>query len=738
MARSFGKDVKNNFVRGVVTEFSGLNFPEDAATDASNVIFSKKDGVSRRPGIEFEDGFVGIHSWRGYTHTVVKEYIWENVGSFGDLSFLVLQVGSILYFYQITEQSALSANRKPFTYDLNNIAIAPYLGNFPCEFSQGRGDLFIANPRMFPARLKYTGAANGVGTITVQPIFLQIRDLEGAPDPYGVAERPAGFDAGHVYNLFNQGWYSRVKAEGISGRMTAFDAWRKTRKDDYPSNADIWWLNKNEKGHFDPDYIDKKVTSTEAPKGHYILQAFSQDRSNVGAPIRAGSFPAVTPGVEYPSCIAFFGNRIWYSGVQWTGFQDKVYYSQTIISDDDHAKCYSKGDPTDEKFPGLLPTDGGVISISEVGKIIKLVPLQNFMLVFASNGIWSITGGETSDFRATDYSVQKISDIQTLSASSFVLPTTGYPVWWNADGIFSLRTKDKETQRQTLEVYSLTDETVRTLFTDIPAVAKKFAKGAYNPLENTIQWVYWTRIPTTAQRNYHYDHVLTHDLTTGAFYTWELPKPPVTNTPAEDRTYPLVAGIIVTRGTGVDFEDSQITDSNDSGITDNSGDSVTVLEARTVPLSSSYRYTTVIDVAPSLPLDFYFITFSQFRRDDYLDWKIHTATGIDYDSYFDAGWVIRGDAQRPFQNNIVYVYSKAVENSSCFLQGVWDYSADDSSGRETSKHQCYIDRSFYGTQRRKIRVRGRGHVLQLKFTSESGKPFNILGWSSFQSANNLP
>lgn len=729
MARSFGKDVKNTFVRGVVSEFSGLNFPEDAAVDASNVIFNSTGIVSRRLGIDYETNYQMLSTTMNSTKSVIQEYIWENVDGNGSLSFLVLQVGNILYFYLVTDSGSLSANRRPFTVDLAPRSTAANTGNFPCQFTQGGGHLFVAHPTTDPFRVKYTASTSGAGSIETTPILLTIRDLQGVEDDMKVNFRPTKnkkvdeMSAEHRYNLWNQGWYDPIKVQDVDGRLQALEAWR-SKREDFPSNSDIWWVYRNGNNKFDHSFIDRSMKGTEAPKGHFKLFAFKQDRNKVVSLEK--TLPVISAGSRRPTCIAFYAGRLFYAGTSHPLYHDKIYYSQIIIDGKNYEKCFQHNDPTDEDTVGLLPTDGGVITLSDVGNIIKIIPIQGFLLIFATNGIWSIAGG-ASDFKATDYSIQKISDIQTTSASSFVTPKTGFPIWWNADGIYTVEVATNElTSQKNLEVKSLSDSTIRSTFRDIPALAKKYAKGAFNPLENIIQWVYWDESPTTLVDYYHYNKVLVLDLDTNAFYFWEVPYNVDT---------PYVTGVIATRGSGVELEEVVITDADGVDVEDASEDPVTVYTETIVPLSSSFRYTTAKLTGGST----WDVTFSQFRQSEFLDWLTDTnENGVDYDSFFDTGYVIRGDAQRTFQNNVVFVYSTAVENSSCYLQGIWDYSIDDESGKETSAHQVYVDRSFVGIQRRKIRMRGRGFALQLRFFSETGKDFNIVGWSAFQSANNIP
>jgi hypothetical protein len=61
------------------------------------------------------------------------------------------------------------------------------------------------------------------------------------------------------------------------------------------------------------------------------------------------------------------------------------------------------------------------------------------------------------------------------------------------------------------------------------------------------------------------------------------------------------------------------------------------------------------------------------------------------------------------------------------------------SGKFTNAQQVYNSRgTAYGIQRSKRRLRGNGLVLQLKFYSEAGKPFKLIGWSSLDTGDTIP
>src|SRR6266403_4784811 len=103
--------VENNFTKGFVTEFTGLNFPENAATAADNSTFTLIGDVTRRLGIDRETNFHNNVIDR--TNKAINTYKWNNVAGQGEQQFLVSQVGSILYFWDVdasTIASPLSNN----------------------------------------------------------------------------------------------------------------------------------------------------------------------------------------------------------------------------------------------------------------------------------------------------------------------------------------------------------------------------------------------------------------------------------------------------------------------------------------------------------------------------------------------------------------------------------------------------------------------------------------------------
>jgi hypothetical protein len=98
MPRSHGVSVQNKFIKGLITEATALNFPEDACTETFNCVFDHLGRVTRRLGIDLEGGKVTRTS--DMANGVTVTYLWKNVGGDGDINYVVVQNGGTLDFLQ--------------------------------------------------------------------------------------------------------------------------------------------------------------------------------------------------------------------------------------------------------------------------------------------------------------------------------------------------------------------------------------------------------------------------------------------------------------------------------------------------------------------------------------------------------------------------------------------------------------------------------------------------------------
>lgn len=213
MARSVGAVIQNNLSRGVITEATGLNFPDNAAVDAKNVVFDPVGSVRRRKGFDIE----GEAVTKAYKDSdgLIKEFVWQSVARTGGFTFLVLQMGSSILFYELTLSEALSSGSRPVGLDLNDYK-APGAGDLrmtPCTFAAGAGYLFIAHPLCDPVIVRWDEDEE---VFQAARIELRIRDFEGVEDTEALLTNPVALTTEHHYNLRNQGWNQQVRVGSTS------------------------------------------------------------------------------------------------------------------------------------------------------------------------------------------------------------------------------------------------------------------------------------------------------------------------------------------------------------------------------------------------------------------------------------------------------------------------------------------------------------------------------------------
>jgi len=305
------------------------------------------------------------------------------------------------------------------------------------------------------------------------------------------------------------------------------------------------------------------------------------------------------------------------------------------------------------------------------------------MLVFAANGVWFITGSTGIGFSATDYTITKISAVRSISSTSFV-DVNGLPAFWNEEGIYMVIPAQ---QGLGLSVDPLTLGTILTFYKNIPLDSKKYVRGAYNPVTYIIEWVYRSTDELDVTTRYQYDSLLCLNIYTKAFYPFSISGPPHIN----GITYVASPG-------GTDAPDPTFK----------------------YFCSAAYQGTTTN------------FTFAEEYNTDYLDWFNYDNVGTDYISYFVTGYSLHGQGQRLFQPGYVYIYSRNSEPNGYVIQGIWNFASSGDSGKYSTEQVITNNKPNFGMVYRRHRIRGHGTVFQMKISSQTGLPFDIMGWSLWE------
>lgn len=220
MARNAGTVIENNLSRGLITEATGLNFPENAVTESDNVVFERIGRVRRRLGIDIESNAVT----HGYNEEdgIVKEYIWKAVGDVGAIVYLVVQIGSEIHFYELSASDTLSTGIRPVHIDLKDYAVpgAQDIHLVPASITSGGGYLIVAHPLCDPVIIRWQKEDDRFESARIR---ILIRDTLGVEDDLEPTEEPVTLSPEHHYNLKNQSWHKKVRAGTANNELSGED-----------------------------------------------------------------------------------------------------------------------------------------------------------------------------------------------------------------------------------------------------------------------------------------------------------------------------------------------------------------------------------------------------------------------------------------------------------------------------------------------------------------------------------
>lgn len=716
MPRNSATSFQNNFIGGLVTQATALSFPENAAFDADNVVFSEIGIVQRRAGMEFENNHSTFTTDRA--QKAQSTFLWKNAAGDGNTNLVVHQNGDTLYFYNTSFALALSGGKSANSIPLSSFqsvgSTSDNVTQNECQFSSGLGYLFVVHPYCEPFYIRY----NSDGTFTSSSITFTVRDVFGIPENALVDNRPTSLTDAHLYNLVNQGWtYSKANTFHTSAAS-------------YPSNSDVWWIFKDSTNAFVVNattLASNSRGSTPAPQGYFRLSPWSTNRASV-ALAQAGVNLALsnadeTSGTLRPSVTEFHAGRVWYSGVNAQGYNSRIYFSKIVEQPSDFGYCASQNDPTSEEVFDFLSSDGGIISIPQAGTIYKLVSLGASLLVFGANGVWVISGSQGIGFSATDYSVNPVGYTRSISGNSFVI-VEGSVFWWNYTGINAVVNDPSKG----LIIRSATDEKIKDFYLeDIDNTSKRFARGSYNPRTHQIIWLYTSSTPADTTATYTFDKALCFNTLIQAFYPWSFPTNTVT-----------VNSIVVVEGSGSITGTDTIVDNAANTIVDNLGNPLVTYGFSRSQITTSTKFLCSYPSGGS-----YAFTFGEVFSPLYLDWVQFDSVGVDYSSFFITGYQVKTQGMRRFQSNYVYIFNDtSVLDNQYTFQALWNYGNSGDTGQwsqaQTVAQSIVHAETNYDASRRRLKVRGSGNAVQFKFSSVAGKPFNIIGWATSDTANAKP
>lgn len=711
MAQSLSQKTTNTFIKGLITEAGELTFPEGASVDELNCDLRRDGSRRRRLGVAIETS----PSYSSFTLSdteLVTTGTWQNVGGLADLEFLVLQKGATLYFYNKStapySEQLYSDSISLATHEISSGSASLY----KCQFASINGTLVVSSEGINTIVVSFDNSANP--KFTASAISFKIRDFEWQGDVTGY-DTAATTTASRTYDTKNAGWVGTKGAAALS-------TWSSANSSNYPPLTHPWYAGKDSNNNFSASEWDKVFAgSTLTANGHYIIDFFNRVRSGLTTEVINTRFKSV----------ASFSGRVFYAGIAASEHTGTVLFSKVVDNNDDLGRCYQQNDPTAEYFSDLLATDGGYISIPDAINIQRLYAYQSSLFVFAENGVWAITGVE-GVFSASSYGINRVSNIGILNPESFI-EAEGIPFWWSRFGIHTLQTDSVSGQGKE---QNLTISTIQTFWDNITTEQKAKVTSIYDSISKKIYWAYPNANETVESK---LNNFLILDLALQAFIPWKVSD----QTSSTDS----IVGLAFYSGFGADFNvdvragadgvDDVLAGSDDVVATSTSGfttgDPALVLVIRKGSDSK--------------------ITMGSFSSTTFLDWG-----DTNYTSFAETGYDFVGDLVTKKNAPYIAIYTRLTEEgftytgsayesirpSSLLISAAWDFNDTFSATQQAYrlKYPVVVNpddlTSFPYPEdviTTRLKIRGHGRSVRLKYSSEQGKDFILLGWGVVQGRN---
>jgi hypothetical protein len=702
MPQSLNQKTVNNFVKGLITEAAELTFPDGASVDELNCDLRRDGSRRRREGVALEESYT-LSSFTITDDELVNTGNWVNVGGNASLEFLVIQKGNRLYFYNKADLP-YSSQAESFNVNLSSYEFSGSIGanNAKCQFASINGTLVVSSEAINTIVISYTGS-----NITVASISFKTRDFEwqGNVDEYSTNDSTPS--AQRTYDAKNSGW-------GQGGGPADY-----TKALTHP-----WYAGKDQDGNYDAaEWAKVFAGTTLTANGHFILDFFNKVRSGLTTETESSRFKSV----------ASFSGRVFYAGLTSAKNAGTILFSRLVEDEADLGKCYQQNDPTAEYLSDLVATDGGFINIPDAVNIQLLYPFRSSLFVFAENGVWQITGVD-GIFSATAYGVNRVSNIGLLNPQAFV-QAEGLPFWWSRFGIHTLTIDEVSGQGSE---QNITISTIQSFWDKISTTAKSKVTSIYDSINKKIYWAYPDNDETVESK---LNNILILDLTLSAFYPWKISD--------QASSTSSVVGLSFYSGFGAtELALDVITSAGDDVVT-SAGDDVINTQISDFTTGDPALVLLVRDGATNK------LTMAKFSDPGFLDWG-----DTNYTSFAETGYDFIGDLIVKKNAPYIAVYSRLTEQgftgnevdgyesirpSSLLVSTAWDFNSNFGSPQEAYrfKHPIVVDpdnlSNFNYPEEviiTRLKVRGHGRSMRIKYESTQGKDFILLGWGLVQGRNN--
>ena len=702
MPQSLNQKTVNNFVKGLITEAAELTFPESASVNESNCDLRRDGSRRRREAVAVESNAV-LSSFTISNSEIVGTGTWINVGGNAALEFLVLQKGNTIFFYNKAElpysDQVISGSISLATYEF-----AGSIGsnNVKCQYASINGTLIISSGAIDTIVASYDGT-----NVSVSSIAFKTRDFEWQGDTDTYPEEAAS-DAIRLYDTTNAGW------TGDKGDA-ALTAYKAASSNQLPPLTHPWYAGKDSDNAFDAaEWKLIFAGTTLTGNGHFILDFFSKVRTGITTETESSRFKSV----------ASFSGRVFYAGLTSAKNAGTILFSRLVEDNSDLGKCHQQNDPTSEYLSDLLATDGGFINIPDAVNIQLLYSFRASLFVFAENGVWQVTGVD-GIFSATAYGINRVSNIGILNPQTFI-EADGLPFWWSRFGIHTLAVDEVSGQGSE---QNITLPTIQTFWDKISTGAKSKITSVYDNINKKVYWAYPDNDETVEAK---LNNILILDLTLQAFYPWKISD--------QASSTSCVVGCAFYSGFGAaELELDVITAAGDDVV--QGTDDIISTQVSDFNTGDPALVLLVRDGATNK------LTMATFAGDTFLDWG-----EANYSSFAESGYDFGGDLIIKKNAPYIAVYSRLTETgftgsedagyesirpSSLLVSSAWDFNENFNTAQQAYrlKFPVLVDSGNITNFNypedvitTRLKVRGHGRSVRLRYESEQGKDFILLGW----------
>ncbi len=415
--------------------------------------------------------------------------------------------------------------------------------------------------------------------------------------------------------------------------------------------------------------------------------------------------PTFYTTTERPSAVGYWAGRLWLSGISHPKLSDLVLFSQIAVEDSRYDKMYQEQDPTSPNLSALLADDGGVIQIPGMIDCRRIIPVGNSLVLIASNGVWEIVGGR-GGFAADSYGVRKLSDVEALN--SLGVDRTEYGILFTSlRGVYVV-TGDEQTQN--LVATSISEDVIQTYWNAIPDDSLAYAQLVYDSAMKRVRILYSSVF--NGSNPYSYDKELIYDMRLKSWYPLRYPL---------NLTTGYISGILC-----VDAADN----SNENRktkyfvVTPNSTTLRICDQYHTVQVPNRFRDFDDTQLLPYVVTGYDNIgDFATKRQAPFITVFTKRVEDVSTGEYFGSGGTI---------------VDTPINYGSLTIQSRWDWADNNTSGKWGTTQQVYRPKHFtlFPTPDNsepvlvaKVKIRGYGRSLHLKFIGATDKDCILVGWS---------